>query len=260
MITCGAARRLAWPDGAPRAWDERVEEAEAHIRDCSDCTRFVADMRAMAHGISRSAPNPSAPRDVRERLFATLANARAEQQSRANLVRTRSLAAAAAAVAVIAAFGVWQVLTPANGDSLVAPRLVENHRQALHQEGVETADTSAVARWFVGRVPFAVHVPVFSNSELIGARVAEVNGLRGAAIRYRIDDQDVSYYILPASNGLPVTGTTAVQITSQAGYRIASWRDPGLSHALVGSLSGLRLANLARECIRQMMALMSRSG
>jgi hypothetical protein len=44
-----------------------------------------------------------------------------------------------------------------------------------------------------------------------------------------------------------------VRVASRAGYRIASWADGDLTHALVAGLPGPKLVELAHYCIEQMM-------
>jgi len=256
MMMCGEARRLAWPDGAPRAVNEKVAAAEAHVAECAACQAFMSDMRSLAHSVAASAPNDSAPREVRERLFAALARARFEdQRAQARRLTTRRLAAAGIVAAIVLGTAVWRLSPPRAAD--VAARLADDHRQALHTDGIASGDTAAAARWLSDRVGFAVHVPTFTNGQLLRARVADMEGRRSAVLAYRIDGQDVSYYILPAGrNGIAsvVPGAPAVRVSAWSGFRIASWREPGLTHALVGNLPAARLAGLARECIRQMLA------
>jgi len=257
-MTCGEARRLAWPDGAPRAVDERVAAAEAHIADCGACREFIADMRVMAERLAASAPRPSAPREVRERLFASLARARSDaERTRAKRVVTRWVAAAGVVALVILAAGVWRLSSVRAGPADIAARLADDHRRVLHGDGITSADSVVVAQWLSGRVGFAVRVPAFTNGQLVGARVADVNGLRGAVLAYRVDGRDVSYYIMPvpgATTGGELPRIPMVQVSSWSGFRIAAWSEPGLTHALVGDLPGARLSGLAHECIRQMAA------
>lgn len=257
-MTCGAARRLAWPDGAPRAVNSSVAAAEAHISDCAACRDFIADMRVMAERLASSAPRPSAPGEVRERLFASLARARSDaERTRARRVFIRWMAAAAASGLVVLAAGVWR-LSSVRAPADIAVRLADDHRRVLHNDGINSADSVVVRQWLSGRVGFAVRVPVFTNSQLVGARVADVYGSRGAVLAYRVDGRDVSYYIVPApgekTGGGEMVGPPVVQVSSWSGYRIAEWSEPGLTHALVGDLPGSRLAGLAHECIRQMVA------
>lgn len=258
MMTCGEARRLAWPDSAPRAVDDSVEAAEAHIAKCADCHAFISDMRALGARLSASAPRPQAPREVRERLFAALARARSDfDRSRVRRGTALRVAVAGMVGLLVLAFAVWRQSPPRAGMSQVAARFADDHRRALGTEGIASSDATEVARWFSGRVGFAVHVPIFTNGQLVGARLAEVDGQRGAVLAYRIDGMDVSYYIFRAPGAAEarhLAREPAVHVSSWSGFRIAAWEEPGLTHALVGDLAAARLTGLARECIRQMIA------
>jgi anti-sigma factor RsiW len=238
--------------------DDRVAAAEAHIAECAACRAFIADMRVMAERLAASAPRPSAPREVRERLFASLARARSDtERTTARRVVTRWVAAAGVVALVILAAGVWRVTSMRPGPADITARLADDHRRVLHGDGIVSADSLVIVQWLSGRVGFAVHVPAFTNGQVVGARVADVNGLRGAVLAYRVDGKDVSYYIIPvpgATTGGELTRIPEVEVSSWSGFRIAAWRVPGLTHALVGDLPRARLAGLAHECIRQMAA------
>jgi hypothetical protein len=257
MMTCGAARRLAWPDGAPRVVDERVAAAEAHIADCAACRDFVADMRVLAERLAASGRSPSAPREVRERLFANLARARSDNERRqVRRVFTRWVTAGVAALVILAA-GVWRLSSVVRAPADITARLADDHGRVLQGTGITSSDSDVVIQWLSGRVGFAVRVPSFTNGQLVGARIVDVNGLRGAVLAYRVDGRDLSYYLRPVP-GAPTSDDTSrmpeVQVSSWSGFRIAEWRVPGITHVLVGDLSGSRLAGLAHECIRQMAA------
>jgi hypothetical protein len=66
----------------------------------------------------------------------------------------------------------------------------------------------------------------------------------------RIREQ-VGYYVLPGEGAGPPQD---VRLSAGNGYRVASWYDAGLTHALVATLPGSTLVELARYCIHQMMA------
>ncbi|MEO5739242.1 MAG: hypothetical protein ABIS29_01425 [Vicinamibacterales bacterium] len=258
MMTCGRARRLAWPDGAPRVVDDDVAAAEAHMAQCASCRAFITDMRVLAERLSASEPQVTAPREVRERLFASLARARSEfDRARVRRVTSLRLAGAGAVALLVLATAVWRLSSPPAITSEVTERLADDHRRALRTHGITSSDTAAVARWLSSRVEFAVHAPTFTNGQLVGARLVDVNAQRGAVLTYRIGGVDVSYYILPTGEGGTAgekPGEPAVQVTSWTGFRIATWQEPGLTHALVGDLPAARLTGLAHECITQMIA------
>jgi anti-sigma factor RsiW len=259
MMSCGEARRLAWPDAGPRAVGRATEAAMAHVAQCAACQSFIADMQAMASGLASHAPRPAAPREVRERIFARIAQARSEREfRRANRFAVTRAAAVVVVVMTALALLMWRVA----GDRETVPdplsQLAGDHRRATGAEGMVSSDTTEVAGWLSSRVGFAVHVPIFAGGDLLGARVHDLDGRRGAVIAYRIDGRNVSYYLMPTtplSGGTPVPDATtgpAERVATWAGFRVAFWNEPGLTHAIVADLPASRVADLAHECIRRM--------
>ena len=262
VISCGEARRLAWPDAGPQVLNDAAATAQAHVAGCAACQAFLTEMRVMTDHISSHAPRPAAPREVRERLFASLARARSHSEARrdSRVIVTRTIAGVAALV-VLVALVVWRIAGGRDGSSDPLAQLAADHRRAAGAQGVASNDTAEVSRWLSSRVGFAVHAPLFAGGELLGARVHDLGTRRGAAIAYRIDGRAVSYYIMPAiapgaGPGSPnAEATPPVRVATWAGFRVAFWNEPGLTHAIVADLPASRVAALAHECIKQMMAM-----
>src|SRR5688572_23799295 len=99
-MTCGRARRLLWPDAGPRAASPDVIDAQEHLAACTSCQAFIADLRAVGDATRESAPREQAPAEVRDRLFAAVARARAGMQPRRGR-HARQWPVVAAAVALI---------------------------------------------------------------------------------------------------------------------------------------------------------------
>ena len=117
--------------------------------------------------------------------------------------------------------------------------------------GLVSSDSVEVAHWLAERLPFAVQIPLFPEARLTGARLLVENREAGAVVEYDIQGRHLTYYILPG----PGAGVQReIGLISRDGYRVASWYDAGLTHALVATLPGPKLVELARYCIHQMMA------
>ena len=252
---CGRARRVLWPDGAPRAATAEVIDAQRHLDACVDCRRFMEEMRSVAATIAAAAPREMAPADVRERLFTAVARERAGAESR----RSRRawmlrLAAAVAAVAIFVAGGVWlreQAADPRGGDLMA--RLADDHMRSRSESHLAAGRAELIRSWLTPQVSFAVHVPSLPNATLRGARVALVDGRRSAVIEYEVQGATVSYFVIPQSNGgTNQAGPIRLEMAARAGYRMVAWQEPGLLHAMVGDLSSTQLTQLAHACIRQM--------
>lgn len=252
---CGRARRILWPDAGPRPLTSDVEAAQAHVAECGACRAFIGEMRDFAAQVQRHVPRPTAPAAVRERLFTTIARARAMLPApaprRPNLLR--GTIAGLAVGALIG--GGWALGRRASGPieepSLVA--VARDHVRGLQHDAIANGDAAAVTSWLDERVPFAVRVPDFPGAVLEGARLCLVQGQRGAVVRFRLDGRPVSYYVMPA-RGPARRDEAAFEEEVEAGYTVVAWRHGGLRHALVGDLPRHRLAALARDCHEQLMA------
>lgn len=257
-LSCGEARRICWPDGSPRVMDDGVAAAEAHIAECAACRAFMVEMRDMAEWLAASTPRDSAPREVRERVFDALARARMDaERSRARRVVVRGLFVAGLAAIAILGIGVWRPWTVRVGAADITVRVAEDHRRVPRGGGITTTDSVLIGQWLSSRVGFTVRIPAFTNGQLVGARVADMDGVLGAVLAYRVDGRDVSYYLVPprdATTRVEGTDPPAVLVSNWSGLGIAAWHEPRLTHVLVGDLPGARLSDLAHECIRQMTA------
>jgi hypothetical protein len=94
-----------------------------------------------------------------------------------------------------------------------------------------------------------------------GARLCIMEGRRCGVVEYSAEGRSVSYFVVPAWPGpatLPRRGE--VRLISRDSYHVAAWGEPGLVHALVGDLPEATLVQLARLCMRMMMALLDPEG
>ncbi len=250
-MDCGEARRLLLATGGPQELTGALEAAQRHLAECAACQRFEADLRRLAAQIRDHAPRESAPLEVRERLFARLAAARAGG-IRATRSRRRVAAGAALLLLVIwMATADWYAHRAKGTQPLVA--LADDHMRAVGGEGVLSSDTLVVSRWLRARLPFPVAIPLMPGLELRGARLWVTDARRGAVVEYRAPaGEAVSYYVVPVPDGRSLVPAGAVRRASRAGYHVVAWSEPGLLHALVASLPESRLVELARLCMREM--------
>jgi anti-sigma factor RsiW len=254
VSTCGRVRRVLWPDGGPRATSPELIDAQEHLAQCEACQQFVREMRAHADWVRDSA-REQAPAEVRRRLFTAVARARAGMQpSPRRLVPVSWLVAAVVLLVFLGGtLAVDHVLRHRTLDPMSA--LADDHARALGDAHIASADPAAVSRWLAGQVHFAMLVPALPNGRLLGARLRVMDGRRGAAVQYEVNGVAVTYFVIPVGSGgeqpSPGTGAGRFERLTRAGYRVVAWREPGLLHAMVGSLSESQLATLAEACIKQ---------
>ncbi|MGH7557486.1 MAG: hypothetical protein ACREMD_06860 [Gemmatimonadota bacterium] len=243
--SCGQARRMLWSDKGPCAFDGEALAARRHVELCADCRVFFKEMGALRDAVRGSLGEEVAPIEIREAMYARLAESRLERRGR----RWRAGFAAAAVLAVVLV-GAVVLLRPSSPGAPLVSMLAGEHAKALGGDRLSSADPGEVERWLAARVSFAVHVPEFTGARLTGARICLAEDGRGAVVEYAIGDRRLSYFVLPSrSDGLPIgPGLTHA---AESGYRMVVWRDTGLVHALVGAVSREQLDRLARECIEQ---------
>lgn len=247
--SCGRARRLLWPDKGPRAVDKETVAAHRHTEGCADCRAFFEEMRALRGAVRSSLGAEAAPIEIREAVYARLADTRLKQRGQ----RWRAGIAAAAVLAVVLV-GAVALLRPRSPVVPLVSLVAGEHAKALGGDRLTSSDRVEVERWLAARVAFAVHVPVLSEARLTGARVCLTERGRGAIVEYALGDRTVSYFVLPAPReALPIDA--GITTATESGYRIVLWRDAGLVHAMVGALSEDELLRLARECIEQALRL-----
>ena len=252
-MNCGRARRLLWPDTGPREATPEVVAAREHAAGCEGCTHFLADMHRMAEEIGRRAPRPTAPAEVRNRLFQAIARVRIPSGGRARSSRLRPPAIAGIVALLVVGLSLLGYLgvrggSPDRNDALGS--IVEDRLRSQRGAGLASSDSAQVTEWLTERLPFAVQIPIFPEARLTGARVLVDSRRSGAVVEYLVGERVLSYYILPADGaGLQ----DEIRLASTNGYHVASWHDSGLTHALVAALPESKLVELARYCIHQMM-------
>lgn len=251
-MSCGRARRLLWPDAGPREATAEIVLAREHAAGCSACRSFLQDMQRLGEGIGRHASRPAAPAEVRDRLFQAIARARTASDSAGRPTRLRQTAVAGIAALLVfglSLLGYLAVRGTNDGDALGS--IVEDRLRSQQAAGLVSSDSLRVAEWLAERLPFAVQVPLFPDARLTGARLVVTGPRSGAVLEYLVEGRTLSYYVLAgAGRGLPQN----VRLSSRSGYRVASWHDAGLTHALVATLPGPKLIEYARYCMHQMMA------
>jgi anti-sigma factor RsiW len=251
-MRCGRARRLLWPDSGPREASVDVVAAREHASECEACQKFFQDMQRISEGIGRLAPRPTAPSQVRDRLFKAIAQARTATATPARPTRLWQMTVAGISALIVVGLG-WlgyvAVQDRSTGNDAIGS-IVEDRLRSQKGGGLASSDSLQVAQWLGERLPFAVQVPIFPDARLVGARLLVDNRKSGAVIEYAVQGLLLTYYVLPGANeGSP----RQIQVASRDGYRVASWHDAGLTHALVATLPGSKLIEYARYCMHQMV-------
>jgi len=253
IMGCGRTRRLLWPEAGPREATAEVVAAREHAAGCEACRRFLDDMGQIGERIGRIALRPTAPAEVRDRLFKAIARARTAPGGPPRATRLRQMFIAGVAALLFVGLS-WLGYVTIRGESGATDELgsiVEDQLRSQKGAGLASSDSLQVAQWLGERLPFAVQVPIFPEARLTGARLLVYNRQAGAVVEYLAQSRVLTYYVLPGGGG---GFARQVQLASRDGYRVASWHAAGLTHALVGTLPGPKLVEFARYCMHQMMA------
>ncbi len=246
VVTCGAARRLAW--GSPDRLFTPVARARAliHIGQCGSCRRFVADMEVLHQAVAGCASSVSASPALRRRVHEVVQR---EPHRRRVIRRISRLGLGLAAALLVTVAGVWMTAHPPAGP---VAKLVAKEAALLSLPGIESSDAEAVHVWLAGRVDFPIHVPTFPDARLTGAAIATVGGRHAAVLRFQVGDQHVAYVVAP--DGTPVVLPKVEPARREERYgavAVVFWQAPGMLHIWMGSLPAPHLASLARRCAEQ---------
>lgn len=257
MMTCGRARRLLWPDTGPREATAEIVAAREHVTRCDLCRHFLEDMRRISRRLKASVARPTAPVEVRDRLFKTIARARTASAAAPHGFwrRRRYLHGLAAGLLLLGSWIGYQALR-GPGPEKIDPlgSIVEDRLRSQNAARLLSSDSLEVVRWLTERLPFAVQIPLFPEARLTGARVLLASHLSGAVVEYAVQGRVLTYYVLRSNRTNDRIASHDIRLASRDGYRVASWVDAGLTHALVATLPGPKLVEFARYCIHQMMA------
>jgi anti-sigma factor RsiW len=251
-VSCGRARRVLWPEAGPKAVSSDVIEAREHVTECVACRQFFSEMAAFGTAIQDAAPREQAPANVRESLFRAIAHARAGVELNPDRrVRRSRVAVAAMALAIVGgAIATAYLLRDSSSDPISA--LAADHASTVVSARIASSDPAEISQWLSRQVHFAMYVPVLPGAQLRGARLCIMDGRRGAVVEYEVDSVAVSYFVVPnGRTGITDREVAGFDLAARAGYRIVSWREPGLLHAMVGALPESRLAMLAKACVEQ---------
>jgi anti-sigma factor (TIGR02949 family) len=252
---CEAARRLipSFLDGELVGEDRAA--FQAHVDSCTACRRALADEEQVVNAVRRAvgpAQAPQAPRELRARIEAILAEP-ARRWSRA----WRG-AAAAVLLALAAAVAYRSLSRPATPPALAAGSdlallAADTHlRYTRGQLPLEVGSErpEVLSRWFSGRVPFNLTLPDYPVGpgerkpyHLMGGRLVAFRDDYAAYVAYRMDDRPISLLVtsaqlaFPAGGEIVPFGSLVFHQRSVNGLKVITWTDKGLTYALASDLS-----------------------
>ena len=185
----------------------------------------------------------TAPPHLEVRIRETLAreSARPSRRHRVGLFAAGGATLAAATV-VLALLG-----KPA-GESLAPPLAREARLGLAKVVAIESSDTAALVEWLQSEVGYQVDIPAISHAELVGATVAELGDVRGAAVVYEYRGTPLTYFALPAWDVLGQPVPDGLTATAANGYEVALWTEQGAARAVAASMPRQAVLQVAEEC------------
>jgi anti-sigma factor RsiW len=227
---------------------EARRRLEAHLGECAGCRRRVELERAFREIYTAPLRPDEAPPAVRERMTALLAALADPDRSRAGRRRRVVVAAAAALVVAGAAAGVFL----GGGQRAAAASLVRLADASVEQHqrlarGVLPLDITDVSpkeaeRWFGQKLDFNVRLPDLKREQLtfLGGRLSHLDGFDVAALEFRVDEQNVSLFIMSAEQyrKLGLREEPRFKMVNRSGYDVIVWSSHGVAYALVSEIGG----------------------
>ena len=261
-MNCSTAREALWPPEKLRLAREGVLLAREHIEGCGDCQEYFRQDRHLLDAYSRLREE-RAPRRVRERVFDSLARARAgnlttevnrdAQIGSGALALPRWMVGAAASLVLLSALGTTAMWVsrpsarPEAGELFVDDYL----RRAVGQDNIVTSDPAEISRFLVKELGILITPLQIEGLRLAGAEVCLLDGRRGAMIRYRQNGREVTHYLIPREGveqrAPRRSGILPRGFEDQAAPSVITWATPSIEQALVGEVSAERLMTIARK-------------
>jgi len=135
-------------------------------------------------------------------------------------------------------------------DQQVLAELADQHVMTLASANpvdVVSTDRHTVKPWFEGKIPFSFNLPDLNNSgfELVGGKVAYLNGSPGAELIFGIRQHRISVFIFDSH-----AMETPVNASSFSSFNVRGWNQNGLWYLLIGDLNQQDSDKL-RELLRQ---------
>jgi anti-sigma factor RsiW len=225
------------------------DELEAHLARCAPCRQLVSQERAFrAAYVARLRPDP-APAYLRETVDRLLDGLYGNRAGRRRRRRAVVLRAAVAAVLLVGGAAIGMALGPifVRRDALAElteASVVQHQKLAsgLLPHDIVAASPGVAAAWLRSRVDFNVEVPELKtpNLTLLGGRVSHLANVPVAALEYRLDDKNVSLFVIPgeAYGRLGLSEKPKFKVRRHRGYDVIIWRQHGTGYALVSEVGG----------------------
>jgi anti-sigma factor RsiW len=227
---------------------------EAHLVECEECRVEYQHIREVVDVVRGSQPLYPARADLSVNLESIVEDHRSSAGRRR---RYRVSAVIGAFAATLVAFAV----VPGLGHKPFTSFAADTHREYAHgalRLGVTSDEPAVVSTWLKSHLPFHLSLPDFAGElpasksySLVGAGMIKFGGQDVAYLAYTMADHPISLLVSSNANIAPASGETYTSgkllfhFSSEKGLKLITWRDRGLSYALV---SDVQVAG-AKSCV-----------
>jgi len=217
-------------------------EFEAHLTDCAECRREYDALRETVDAVRAACPIYEVPERSYAAIQGMVQNWERRQRQR------RWLPSLAAAAVLLAVAAVWWISAGRPGYEQFAVQAHRNIARGTFPLDIVSDRPPVVSNWLKLRVPFHLTLPNYPEGgpkryALLGARLMQYRGEDVAYLAYEMGGRPISLLIssspriMPSGGESSRSGGLTFYFSSQQGFRIITWKDKGLTYALVSDLN-----------------------
>jgi anti-sigma factor RsiW len=235
-MNCSEARKVTYLAEYPEAVDQDVLEAKRHIKECSECRKFIEGEKSFSSLLRKAVKKEPIHDESRKRIL------NKGKTKRMFIKLPYRMLAIAASILILTVAG-YMYFTHTKSDS-VLEKIVNDHIKFLpiRQAHVDTASPDEITAWFRGRVDFPVLPPKIS-AKLSGGRLCILGKKHFALLFYEYNSSPVSVFITDGNVPGDLKTKKEVMLKDKkayvlhrSGYTIMLWEDRGLMYALVSEM------------------------
>ena len=221
------------------------DDLALHLDECAPCRTLFDGSRVPFDLESFEVLAPAS----RKRILQALAAVRSQPRGRIPLL---AATAGLAAIGFVAALFVSEFQAHNKGQE-VAANIVQDHiRYLTHPDRQTDADLAQIKNYLDAYVDFPIEFLESPGTRLTGMRRCFLVDRRAALAFYDTPAGPASYFIVPGEGlripGSQCAGDAHLYCAASHGYRMVSWEEAGLLHAVVGS-DEASLLDMARAAV-----------
>jgi anti-sigma factor RsiW len=228
---------------------EELVVVENHLKTCPSCTVEVLARLQMKRSVRAAAANLASSSEfrirpeLREQLEKTIQNKRGPGR-----LRSQAQWLVAAAVALLLIFVSASVLTRRSANNQATAELLDLHIATIASANpvdVISTDRHTVKPWFQGKLPFTFNLPELQSSpyNLLGGKLVYLENRPAAQLLFELRKHDISVFIVQDLKDESAR-ESAVASMSTKGFSVESWKQSGLSYAVIGDAGSADIHSL----------------